>query len=146
MSARSKSRKRALDILYGADVREDSINAALAAEQARNDADPKRNNSWGYARDIVIGITEHGDEIDELIETYSQGWTLKRMPVVDRAILRIGIWEILFNDAVPHAVAIDEAVEAAKILSTDDSAGFVNGLLGRIAQTAPPAPAAPAAS
>ena len=137
MSARSKARKRAIDILYGADVREEPINTILAAEQARNDADPKRGNSWPYARDIVIGITEHGDEIDELIETYSQGWTLSRMPTIDRAILRIGIWEILYNDAVPHAVAIDEAVEAAKVLSTDDSAGFVNGLLGRIAQTAP---------
>ncbi len=135
MSARSKSRKRALDILYGADVREDSINAALAAEQARNDADPKRNNSWGYARDIVIGITEHGDEIDELIETYSQGWTIARMPAVDRALLRIGLWEILYNDEVPDSVAISEAVESARIHSTEDSAGFVNGLLGRIADS-----------
>lgn len=133
MSARSKSRKRALDILYGADVREDSINAALAAEQARNDADPKRNNSWAYARDIVIGITEHGDEIDELIETYSQGWTIARMPAIDRALLRIGLWEILYNDDVPDGVAIFEAVESARIHSTEDSAGFVNGLLGRIA-------------
>jgi N utilization substance protein B len=135
MSARSKSRKRALDILYGADVREDSINAALAAEQARNDADPKRNNSWGYARDIVIGITEHGDEIDELIETYSQGWTIARMPAIDRALLRIGLWEILYNDEVPDSVAISEAVESARIHSTEDSAGFVNGLLGRIADS-----------
>jgi N utilization substance protein B len=135
MSARSKSRKRALDILYGADVREDSINAALAAEQARNDADPKRNNSWGYARDIVIGITEHGDEIDELIETYSQGWTIARMPAIDRALLRIGLWEILYNDDVPNSVAISEAVESARIHSTEDSAGFVNGLLGRIADS-----------
>lgn len=133
MSARSKSRKRALDILYGADVREDSINAALAAEQARNDADPKRNNSWAYARDIVIGITEHGDEIDELIETYSQGWTIARMPAIDRALLRIGLWEILYNDDLPDGVAISEAVESARIHSTEDSAGFVNGLLGRIA-------------
>ncbi|MBX3099846.1 MAG: transcription antitermination factor NusB [Salinibacterium sp.] len=133
MSSRTKSRKRALDILYGADVREESINEALAAEQARNDADPKRANSWPYARDIVTGITEHGDEIDELIETYSQGWTIARMPVVDRALVRIGLWEILYNDDVPDAVAISEAVESARVHSTDDSAGFVNGLLGRIA-------------
>ncbi|MCU1412293.1 MAG: nusB [Rhodoglobus sp.] len=133
MGARSKSRKRALDILYGADVREESINTVLAAEQARNDADPKRSNSWPYARDIVIGITEHGDEIDELIETYSQGWPIARMPAVDRALVRIGLWEILFNDEVPDAVAISEAVESARVHSTDDSAGFVNGLLGRIA-------------
>ena len=135
MGARSKSRKRALDILYGADVRGDSINSALAAESAREDADPKRANSWGNAREIVVGITEHGDEIDELIETYSQGWTIARMPAVDRAIVCIGIWEILFNDEVPDAVAIAEAVESASVLSTEDSSGFINGLLGRIAQT-----------
>lgn len=135
MGARTKSRKRALDILYGADVREESINEALAAEQARNDADPKRANSWPYARDIVIGITEHGDEIDELIETYSQGWPIARMPAVDRALVRIGLWEILYNDEVPNGVAIAEAVESAKIHSTDDSAGFINGLLARIADS-----------
>ncbi len=135
MGARTKSRKRALDILYGADVREESINEALAAEQARNDADSKRANSWPYARDIVIGITEHGDEIDELIETYSQGWPIARMPAVDRALVRIGLWEILYNDDVPNGVAIAEAVESAKIHSTDDSAGFINGLLARIADS-----------
>ena len=135
MGARSKSRKRALDILYSADVRGDSINEALAAETARADADPKRSNSWGYAREIVVGITEHGDEIDELIETCAQGWTIGRMPAVDRAIIRIGIWELLFNEEVPDAVAIAEAVESATVLSTEDSAGFINGLLGTIAQT-----------
>jgi N utilization substance protein B len=135
VSARTKARKRALDLLYGADVRGESINGALAAEQARADADPKRASSWGYARDIVVGITEHGDEIDELIETYSQGWTLARMPTVDRAIVRIGLWEILFNESIPDGVAIAEAVEAAGLLSTEDSAGFINGLLARVAQT-----------
>jgi transcription antitermination protein NusB len=137
VSARTKARKRALDILYAADVRQTTIPEALAAEAERAASEPARMASWLYAREIVDGIVDHRDEIDELIETYSQGWSLGRMPIVDRAILRIGIWEILFNDAVPHAVASDEAVEAAKILSTDDSAGFVNGLLGRIAQTAP---------
>ena len=135
MGARSKSRKRALDILYGADVRGESINAALAAETAREEADSKRASSWEYAREIVVGITEHGDEIDELIETYSQGWTINRMPAVDRAIVRIGIWEILFNESVPDGVAIAEAVESATVLSTEDSSSFINGLLGRIAQT-----------
>ena len=135
MGARSKARKRALDVLYGADVRGESINEALGAESIRALDDPKRASSWDYARQIVVGITEHGDEIDELIETYAQGWTINRMPVTDRAIIRIGIWEILFNDEVPDGVAIDEAVEAAKSLSTDDSGSFVNGLLGRIAQT-----------
>ena len=135
MGARTKSRKRALDVLYGADVREESINAALATETSRALADTKRASSWEYARQIVVGITEHGDEIDELIETYAQGWTINRMPAVDRAIVRIGIWEILFNDEVPDSVAISEAVEAAQSLSTEDSSSFINGLLGRIAQT-----------
>jgi N utilization substance protein B len=119
--------------MYGADVRGESINEALAAESSRALNDPARATSWAYAQQVVTGITEHGDEIDELIETYSQGWPLNRMPVVDRALLRIGLWEILYNDEVPAGVAISEAVESAKVLSTEDSAGFINGLLGRIA-------------
>lgn len=133
MSARSKARKRALDLLYGADLREISLNSAIAAESERAALEPARRESWRYALEIVTGITEHGDEIDELIETYAQGWTIDRMPVLDRALVRIGIWEIMFNDEVPDAVAIAEAVKFAEELSTDDSAGFVNGLLGRIA-------------
>jgi N utilization substance protein B len=135
VSARSKARKRALDILYSADVRQESINATLLAEENRHLADPKRGNSWEYAKAIVEGVVGHGDEIDELIETYSQGWTIDRMPAVDRAIVRIGIWELLFNPEVPDGVAISEAVESATVLSTEDSSSFVNGLLGRIAQT-----------
>lgn len=134
MSARTKARKRAVDLLYGADVREISLNSAIAAESARASEQPDRAASWQYALEIVTGITEHGDEIDELIETYSQGWTIDRMPVLDRALLRMGIWEIMFNEQVPDAVAISEAVQLAEELSTDDSASFVNGLLARIAQ------------
>lgn len=134
MSARTKARKRALDLLYGADVREISLNTAIAMESERAQAQPDRQASWRYALEIVTGITEHGDEIDELIETYSQGWPIDRMPVLDRALVRIGIWEIMFNDEVPDSVAISEAVKLAGELSTEDSAGFVNGLLGRIAQ------------
>ncbi len=139
MSARTKARKRALDILYAADVRQSTIPESLAREAERAVNEPARQASWLYARDIIDGVVDNQVEIDELIETYSQGWTLARMPNIDRAILRIGIWEILYNDAIPVAVAIDEAVESAKVLSTDDSAGFVNGLLGKIAQTAPSA-------
>jgi N utilization substance protein B len=135
VSARSKARKRALDVLYGADVRGESINASLLVEENRHLADPKRGSSWEYASQIVRGVAEHGDEIDELIETYSQGWTIDRMPAVDRAIIRIGIWELLFNPEVPDGVAISEAVESATVLSTEDSSSFVNGLLGRIAHT-----------
>jgi N utilization substance protein B len=136
VSARSKARKRAIDILYGADVRGSSINDALGEAASRALIDPAdREPSWNYAREIVVGITEHGDEIDELIETYSQGWPLARMPIVDRAILRIGIWELMFNENVPDKVAISEAVDQAGALSTEDSGKFINGLLGRIAQT-----------
>ena len=136
MSARTKARKRALDILYVADLRDLSIPQALAAEAERAANEPAREASWLYAREIVDGVADHKAEIDELIETYAQGWTLVRMPVVDRAILRIGIWELLHNPEVPTGVAISEAVEAAQDLSTDDSAGFINGLLAKIAQIA----------
>ena len=135
MSARTKARKRALDVLYAADVRQISINESLAAEAARAVSEAAREASWLYAREIVDGIADHGYEIDELIETYSQGWTLGRMPHIDRALLRIGIWEILFNSEVPDGVAISEAVEAAKQMSTEDSSGFINGVLAKIAQS-----------
>ena len=135
MSARTKARKRALDVLYGADVRQIALNQALATEAERAVNEPQREASWLYAREILDGIIDNQDDIDEQIETYAQGWTLARMPVVDRAILRIGIWEVVFNDEVPDGVAISEAVEAATVLSTDDSAGFINGLLAKIAQT-----------
>lgn len=135
MSARTKARKRALDILYVADLRDIPIAQALEAEAARAASEPAREASWLYAREIVDGVSDHLDEIDELIETYAHGWTLARMPIVDRAIVRIGVWELLFNAEVPTGVAISEAVEAATVLSTEDSSGFINGLLAKIAQT-----------
>ncbi|ROS62338.1 NusB antitermination factor [Frigoribacterium sp. PhB160] len=133
MSARTKARKRALDILYVADVRQISIVDALVAETTRAMAEPERASSWGYARELVQGVVDHRPEIDELIETYSQGWSLARMPILDRGLLRIAIFELLHADDIPDHVAISEAVELAESLSTDDSATFVNGLLGRIA-------------
>jgi len=133
VSARTKARKRALDILYGADVRQETISDGLERESRRALDEPERQSSWDYARQIVEGVVEHRAEIDELIETYAQGWSIERMPAVDRAILRIGIWELAHNPDIPSGVAIAEAVEAASVLSTEDSAGFVNGLLGRIA-------------
>ncbi len=135
MSARTKARKRALDILYSSDMRGTSINQALADAEARAAGEADRRASWLYAQEIVTGVVAHGDEIDEMIQTYSHGWSLERMPAIDRAILRIGAWEVLFNDDVPDAVAIDEAVEAAKQLSTDDSPAFINGMLGTFANT-----------
>lgn len=136
MSARSKARKRALDVLFSADVRDISISEALEAEAERAASEPDRAASWLYAREILDGVIDHSAEIDETIETYARGWSLERMPAVDRAIVRIAVWEILFNPEVPGAVAVDEAVEAAKTLSTEESSGYVNGLLATIASTA----------
>lgn len=90
-----------------------------------------------YAATVVEGVVANRERIDELLATYAQGWTLERMPAVDRAVLRLGAWEVLFNDEVPDAVAIDEAVELARSLSTDDSPGFVNGLLARLMAVKP---------
>ncbi|HEY1106954.1 transcription antitermination factor NusB [Agromyces endophyticus] len=132
MSARTKARKRALDMLYSADMRQVPVEQMLVVEAQKAANEPERQASWLYAREIVDGIVDHRTEIDELIETHSRGWTLERMPAVDRALLRIGVWEIVYNDEVPDPVAIAEAVEAATVLSTDDSAGFVNGLLAAV--------------
>lgn len=134
MSARTKARRRALNILFSADVRGDQVAQTLAAEATRAASEPERQASWLYAREIVDGVIDHADEIDEQIVTHSRDWRLERMPAVDRALLRIGVWEILFNDEVPTAVAIDEAVELAKELSTDDSGSFVHGVLARVAR------------
>ena len=135
MSARTKARKRALDILFQSDIRGDDLSVTLAAEAKRAANEPARESSWLYAREIVDGVIDNRDEIDEQITTYAKDWSLARMPAVDRAILRMAVWEILFNDDVPTAVAIDEAVELAKEFSTDDSGAFVHGVLARIART-----------
>lgn len=136
MSARTKARKRALDILFSADVRGDAVAVTLAAEAKRAASEPAREASWLYAREIVDGIIDNRDEIDEQITTHSRDWKLERMPAVDRALLRIGVWEMLYNDEVPTAVAIDEAVELAKEFSTDDSGAFVHGVLARVDRAA----------
>ncbi|PZF59139.1 transcription antitermination factor NusB [Curtobacterium sp. MCBD17_034] len=133
MSARSKARKRALDMLYVAEVRGLPIAEVLATETVRHLDQPERASSWDYARQIVTGVDDDRAEIDRIIVDHAQGWTIARMPVLDRCILRMGVWEIRWNDEVPDAVAIAEAVELAQSLSTDDSAGFVNGVLGAVA-------------
>lgn len=135
MGARTKARKRALDVLFEAEQRGIGPDVLLAERVL--DPGAAQTSLPQYAADIVEGVVDHFDRIDELIETYSHGWTLERMPAVDRALLRIGVWEILFNDDVPDVVAIDEAVDLASGLSTDDSPSFVNGLLGRIAEMKP---------
>ncbi len=123
-------------MLFQADVRDEPVAIIVASEAQRASSEPDRAASWLYAREIVDGVTDHLDEIDELIVSYSQGWTIDRMPHIDRALLRIASWELLFNDEVPAAVAIDEAIELAKEYSTEDSSRFVNGVLGKIADHA----------
>jgi N utilization substance protein B len=135
MSARTKARKRALDILFQSDVRGDDLATTLAVEARRAANEPSRESSWLYAREIVDGVIDNADEIDEQITTFAKDWSLARMPAVDRAILRIAVWEVLYNPDVPTAVAIDEAVELAKEFSTDDSGAFVHGVLARIARS-----------
>ncbi|WP_417562550.1 transcription antitermination factor NusB [Microbacterium sp.] len=135
MSARTKARKRAMDILFQSDVRGETLATMLAAEARRAANEPAREASWLYAREIVDGIIDNQSEIDEQITTSARDWSLSRMPAVDRALLRIGTWEIVYNDEVPAAVAIDEAVELAKEYSTDDSGAFVHGVLARIARS-----------
>ncbi len=135
MSARTKARKRAIDAVFAADLRKISP-LTLLDEVAGLTADRQNQDEiFGYARQIVNGVIENHDEIDDMLDTYSQGWAIDRMPNLDRAILRCAVWEILHNDDVPDAVAINEAVEMAKELSTDDSGSFVNGLLSRISAT-----------
>ncbi|QAY61252.1 transcription antitermination factor NusB [Microbacterium protaetiae] len=135
MSARTKARRRAMDILFQSDIRGEQIPTILAAEAKRAATEPAREASWLYAREIVDGVIDNQGEIDEQITTFAKDWSLERMPAVDRALLRIGAWEILYNDEVPTAVAIDEAVELAKEFSTDESGSFIHGVLARIGRS-----------
>lgn len=128
MTARTKARKKALDVLYEADVRGRSALDVLA--ERRSTADAELNP---YAIEIVEGVAAHVADIDDVIQQLAQGWTLERMPAVDRNLLRIGAWEIRHSADVPQGVAISEAVALAADLSTDESPSFVNGLLSRIA-------------
>ena len=131
MSARSKARKAALDLLYEADIRGtnavETLNLRDIVEEGP-DARPIRE----YTRELVNGGGDNFRKIDELITTYAQGWDMDRLPAVDRNILRVGIYEILWSETTPDGVAIDEALTLAKELSTDESAGYIHGVLGRI--------------
>ena len=132
MSARGKARNRALEVLFEAEQR--SVSPFDVLRSRREQTDQIVNP---YTLEIVEGVVSHHVAIDEFLETYSQGGTLERMPSVDRAILRIGTWELLYNDDVPDGVAVSEAVALAKTLSTDESPSFINGLLGRLQQLKP---------
>ena len=125
MPARARARKRALNLLYAAEMRGEDVVRFLdqAIEAGEGPSNP-------YVEVLVRGVAEHRSRIDELLAEYSQGWALNRMPAVDRTALRIGVFELLWAEDVPDAVAVDEAVSLVRDLSTDDSPAFVNGVLG----------------
>ena len=133
MAARSKARKRAVDVLYESDARGVPATTTLAERIAL--ADPPVNE---YTVALVEGIEANRARIDEILGEYAEGWTIPRMPGVDRAVLRLGVYELLWREDVPDAVTIDEAVELAKSLSTDESPRFVNGVLARVLRDRPP--------
>ena len=131
MSARSKARKQALDILYESDIRSapaDKILESRDVTEEGPDARPIRE----FTRELIGGVVANKRKIDELITTYAQGWDMDRLATVDRNILRLGIYEIIWSDDLADGIAIDEAITLAKELSTDDSATFIHGLLGKI--------------
>jgi transcription antitermination protein NusB len=127
MSARSKARKRALDVLFASDLRGED--AVVALDRAIAEGEGPTND---YTATLVRGVVEHRARIDQLLSSYSQGWAIERMPAVDRNVLRLGVWELLYADDVPDAVAVSEAMALVTELSTDESPQFVNGVLGSI--------------
>jgi len=132
VSARSKARKQSLDLLYESDIRgKDSLD--LLALRDVTDEGPDARPIRDYTKVLVTGVDANKRKIDELISTYAQGWDMDRLPAVDRNILRLGIYELLWQEDVPDGVAIDEALALAKELSTDESSGYIHGVLGRIA-------------
>jgi N utilization substance protein B len=127
VAARTKARKRALDVLFESEVRGLALDGTLEERLAAQDPP-----IGGYSVELVRGVLEHQERIDELLTTYAEGWTLDRMPSVDRNVLRLGVYELLYGDDVPDAVAMSEAVAMVRELSTDESPSFVNGVLGGI--------------
>lgn len=132
MNSRTKGRLRALEVLFEADQRNEDYIEVLRRRRLYTVAQISV-----YAEEIVRGVRDHDEEIREFIETYARDWSFDRMPAVDRAVLRLGAWELLYNDEVPDAVAISEAVGLARVLSTNDSPKFVNGLLDKLRQVKP---------
>jgi N utilization substance protein B len=132
MAARSKARKRALDVLFEAELRGEPV-LEILGERAAEQTPPVP----AYTTELVEGVQGHRARIDELLAAHAQGWALDRMPAVDRNILRIGAYELLWQDQVPDAVAISEAVQLARDLSTEGSPAFVNGLLARLLELKP---------
>ncbi len=138
MSSRSKARKRAVDALYAAELRDEMATDLLTATQESVADRQNQDEIFDFAMELVSGVLANQIEIDELLSTLAQNWTLDRMPALDRAILRLGIYEITFGNQVPAEVVISEAVALASELSTDDSPAFVNGILAGVAATRKP--------
>lgn len=131
MSARSKARKQALDLLYEADIRGSSALELLQSRDVIEDG-PDARPIREFTKELISGISTNSRKIDELITTYAQGWDMDRLPAVDRNILRLAIYEIVWSADLPDGIAIDEALTLAKELSTDESAGYIHGVLGKI--------------
>lgn len=132
MNSRTKARLRALEVLFEADQRNEDYIEVLRRRRLYTVAQIS-----AYSEEIIRGVRDHDEEIREFVETYAHDWSFERMPAVDRAVLRIGTWELLYNDEVPDAVAISEAVGLARVLSTNESPKFVNGLLDKLRQVKP---------
>ncbi|CAM4329559.1 hypothetical protein MB901379_02005 [Mycobacterium basiliense] len=142
---RHQARKRAVDLLFEAEARGMSPVEVADARTALAKAKPEVASLHPYTAAVAHGVGEHAAHIDDLIASHLQGWTLDRLPAVDRAILRVAVWELLYAEDVPEPVAVDEAVELAKELSTDDSPSFINGVLGQVMLVTPQIRAAAAA-
>ncbi len=134
MSARSKARKRALDALFAADLTGESALDALKRTELESRERESQTAIFDYAETLVSGYLANKDRIDSRLQGLAEGWTLERMPNVDRAILRLSAWELLYNEEIPSEVAISEAVSLASELSTEDSPKFINGILARLAK------------
>lgn len=132
MNSRTKARLRALEVLFEADQRNEDYIEVLRRRRLYTVAQIS-----AYSEEIIRGVRDHDEEIREFVETYARDWSFERMPAMDRAVLRIGTWELLYNDEVPDAVAISEAVGLARVLSTNESPKFVNGLLDKLRQVKP---------
>ena len=142
---RHQARKRAVDLLFEDEARGLTPAEIADGRTALAEGDSEMSVLNPYTVTVARGVTEHAAHIDDLISAHLQGWTLDRLPAVDRAVLRVAVWELLHADDVPEPVAVDEAVELAKSLSTDDSPGFVNGVLGQVMLVTPQIRAAAAA-
>ena len=137
VKGRHQARKRAVDLLFEGEARNLSPVEVVEVRTALAESNPDVASLHPYTVAVARGVSEHLPHIDELISSHLQGWTLDRLPAVDRAILRVAVWELLYADDVPEPVAVDEAVQLAKELSTDDSPGFVNGVLGHVMLVTP---------